>query len=185
MEIAFSAGEEDGCSNLSQSISSPSKEKNMGSDLMAAIEPSLLDNADAQFQEFIKNGSPVMDPFSAFSPITGRDEDPILSPEVAPPAQGLNPWPKDRINERERGPSILDEPQAHHPATAAPEASAARREVSVSRKISLETSLRNRIRALENKGSRFIEWNDGKGDFFYGDAVKRNLASESNQHLYN
>lgn len=48
----------------------------------------------------------MRDNFSSFSPITGKDDAPILSPEAVPPAQDLNPSPDNRMNERD--PSIIE-----------------------------------------------------------------------------
>lgn len=87
---------------------------------------------------------------------------------------------------RPTAPSPLEtpNPQAPHPGTAAPEASAAPPELSipVSRNQSLESSLFQRVRALEDKDSIFIRW-DKKGD--YWNFVQATLKSQSTQLDYN
>ncbi|GLT68250.1 hypothetical protein SLA2020_404990 [Shorea laevis] len=70
--------------------------------------------------------------------------------------------------------------RAHHPATADPQASTAVTEGSVLRNISFETSLRNRIKALVDRDSLFIQW---EGDY-WGD-IKASLDSEYIRVLYN
>eukprot|EP00268_Persea_americana_P002429 TRINITY_DN10733_c0_g2_i1.p1 TRINITY_DN10733_c0_g2~~TRINITY_DN10733_c0_g2_i1.p1 ORF type:complete len:322 (+),score=22.23 TRINITY_DN10733_c0_g2_i1:27-992(+) len=71
------------------------------------------------------------------------------------------------------------DPQAHHPGTAAPEASAAHPDISRNR--SLEASLCNRVRALEEKDSVFVRWGN-KGD--YWNLVETNLQSQSTKMEY-
>ena len=70
------------------------------------------------------------------------------------------------------------EPQAHHPSPDIPEASDAY--TNLSRNNSFEASLFNRIKALQNKNSIFIQW-DGN----YLDDVKNNLQSQVTQKEYN